>query len=126
MVDHDAALVVVDLLAEVEDAVGLAADGEEVAGDLDQLAVLGLALLDHPRLDGADAPGLVEHGDGQDDAPPLVLSGQDELVARLQDEVRRLAAAGEGAFVQPEVVGEGRLARRLRRRLGDARSAARC
>jgi hypothetical protein len=47
--DDLAALVEVDVLAEIVDAVGALADGVVVPGDLRELAPLGLPLLDDSR-----------------------------------------------------------------------------
>ena len=54
MADDLAVLVVVDVLAEVVDVAGGLVGGEVVAGDFDELAVLGLAFFEDAALDAVD------------------------------------------------------------------------
>jgi len=85
LVPHDASILVhVDVFAEVEDAVGPLADGEEVTGHLDEVAALGFPLLHDARLDAGDGLRLAEDGDHQPRRAPL----EHPLVARFEDEVR--------------------------------------
>ena len=91
---HDPAILVhVHGFAEVEDVVGPLADREIVPGHLNELAALGFALLDNPRLHAVDLLGLVQDGDGQPDVAALEL----ERVAWFQDEIG--IATGGDQFV---------------------------
>jgi hypothetical protein len=110
--DDPSVLVEVDVLAEVDDAVVPLADREVVPRDLGQGAVGGLPLFDAPALDAADRLRLVAHDDPEDDALAVHVAGQDQPVARLEDEVLVAADRGEAAApVEPEV-GRGRRSRR--------------
>src|SRR4051812_46950484 len=92
----------VDVLAEVEHAAGFAADREEVPRHLDQLAVLGLALLDDARVDAADSLHLVEHRDDEAGGPSL----EGQRMPGIEDPVGGAPRRRESALGEREISGE--------------------
>ncbi len=130
--DDLAVFIVVDVLSEIPDVAGLAAGDEEVARHLDQLAVFGLALLDHPRQHAVDPLGLEQRRDGVGDLDDLAvvvfLACEVQSIARPEREVRVAAGGGKGAAATIEVHREvgivGRDARRQRQRQCQRRHGA--
>jgi hypothetical protein len=62
----------VDVFPEIDHAIGLAADGKEVARDLDHHPVLEFSLFHDPGIDSVDKLRVREHGNGElDKVAPL-------------------------------------------------------
>ncbi len=84
MTDDPANFADVNFLSEVESAVGAVVDGEGVLRDLDELTSLGFFRFDDAGFDAVHLPRSIEYGDGDF----LVAFPEDEVIARLEDEVR--------------------------------------
>ena len=81
-------------------AVGAPADGEVVAGEVDNLAALGLLLLDDQARDAVHRSRFVRDRDGQ----PLVSVFPDQHVARLENVVRVPYGTNEVGLLGGDVV----------------------